>query len=52
LRGVAALALGIISLFGPGLTFLSLAFVFGAYAIVDGVLALMLASKDIVQPRG
>ena len=52
LRGVAALALGMISLFWPGLTFLSLVFVFGAYAIVDGVLALMLASKDIVQPRG
>ena len=52
LRGVAALALGIISLFWPGLTFLSLVFVFGAYAIVDGVLALMLASKAIVQPRG
>jgi uncharacterized membrane protein HdeD (DUF308 family) len=52
LRGVAALALGIISLFWPGLTFLSLVFVFAAYAIVDGVLALMLASKAIVQPRG
>jgi uncharacterized membrane protein HdeD (DUF308 family) len=52
LRGVAALALGIISLFWPGLTFVSLVFVFAAYAIVDGVLALMLASKDLVQPRG
>jgi uncharacterized membrane protein HdeD (DUF308 family) len=52
LRGVAALALGIISLFWPGLTFLSLVLVFGAYAIVDGGLALMLGSKGIVQPRG
>lgn len=52
LRGVAALALGIISLFWPGLTFLSFVLVFAMYAIVDGVLALMLASKDIVQPRG
>lgn len=52
LRGVAALALGIISLFWPGLTFLSFVLVFGVYAIVDGVLALMLASKHIVQPRG
>jgi uncharacterized membrane protein HdeD (DUF308 family) len=52
LRGVAALALGIISLFWPGLTFVSLVFVFAAYAIVDGVLALMLASKNLVQPRG
>jgi uncharacterized membrane protein HdeD (DUF308 family) len=52
LRGVAALALGVISLFWPGLTFMSLVFVFAAYAVVDGVLALMLASKDIAQPRG
>ena len=52
LRGVAALALGVISLFWPGLTFVSLVFVFAAYAIVDGVLALVLASKGVVQPRG
>ena len=52
LRGVAALVLGIISLFWPGLTFLSFVLVFGAYAIADGVLGLMLASKAIVQPRG
>jgi len=52
LRGVAALALGIISLFWPGLTFVSLVLVFAAYAIVDGAFALMLASKQIFQPRG
>ena len=52
LRGVAALAFGIIRLFWPGLSFLSLVFLFATYAIVDGVLALMLASKHIVQPRG
>lgn len=52
LRGIAALALGIISLFYPGLTFLGLVYVFGIYAIIDGLLAFALASKDIVQPRG
>ena len=52
LRGVAALALGIISLFWPGLTFLSLVLVFAAYAFVDGVLALLLASRHAVHPRG
>ena len=52
LRGLAALTFGIISIFVPGLTFFSLVFVFGAYAIVDGVLALMLASRQLVQPRG
>jgi uncharacterized membrane protein HdeD (DUF308 family) len=52
LRGVAALALGIISVFVPQLTFVSLVIVFGAYALVDGVLALSLASKSMAQPRG
>jgi uncharacterized membrane protein HdeD (DUF308 family) len=52
LRGLAALALGIISLFVPGLTFFSLVIVFGAFALVDGVLALMLASTRLVQPHG
>jgi uncharacterized membrane protein HdeD (DUF308 family) len=52
LRGVAALALGVISLFVPELTFLSLVIVFGVFALVDGVLALMLASRLLVQPRG
>lgn len=52
LRGVAALVLGGISLFAPGITFLSLVFVFAAYALVDGVLALVLASRQAVPSRG
>lgn len=52
LRGLAALALGIVSIFVPGLTFLGLVLVFGAYAIADGVLALLLASRHLAQPRG
>lgn len=51
LRGLAALALGIVSVLVPRLTFLSLVFVFGAYAIADGMLALVLASKQL-RPRG
>lgn len=51
LRGVAALALGIISLFFPGLSFLGLVYVFGIYALVDGMLALALASSR-ARPRG
>jgi uncharacterized membrane protein HdeD (DUF308 family) len=52
LRGLAAIALGAISLFVPGLTFVSLVFVFAAFTIVDGVLALILASRRVGQPRG
>jgi len=44
LRGVAAILLGILSLFVPGITFLSLVILFGVFALVDGTLALGLAS--------
>src|SRR5690242_4003447 len=43
LRGIAAVALGILSLIAPAFAFLSLVILFGIYAIVDGVLALGLA---------
>lgn len=52
LRGIAAVALGLISLFFPGLTFLGLVYVFGIYALVDGVLAVALAPDQHVWPRG
>jgi uncharacterized membrane protein HdeD (DUF308 family) len=50
LRGAAALLFGILSVFVPGITFLSLVILFGIYAIIDGSLALALASRPI-QPR-
>jgi uncharacterized membrane protein HdeD (DUF308 family) len=47
LRGIAAIAFGILSVFAPGITFISLVLLFGAYSIVDGALALALASKPM-----
>lgn len=41
LRGIAAIIFGTLAFIWPGLTLLSLVFVFGAYAIIDGVLALV-----------
>src|SRR3954466_2356877 len=40
LRGLAALAFGILTLVWPGLTLWALVVLFGAYALVDGVLVL------------
>jgi uncharacterized membrane protein HdeD (DUF308 family) len=40
LQGVAAIVFGILTLVWPEITLLALVFLFGAYAIVDGVLAL------------
>ncbi len=43
LRGVAALIFGVLTLFNPGITLVVLVILFGAYAIVDGVFALITA---------
>ena len=40
LRGIASLIFGILAFFWPGLTLLTLIFLWGAYALVDGVFAL------------
>ena len=45
LRGVAAIIFGILSLYAPAATVLTLVIVFGIYAIVDGVLALSIAMR-------
>src|ERR1700741_3499282 len=40
LRGIAAIAFGILAFFWPGLTLITLTYLWGAYALCDGVLAL------------
>ena len=41
LRGIAAVLFGLAALFWPGITLLVLFMFFGAYALVDGVFALV-----------
>jgi uncharacterized membrane protein HdeD (DUF308 family) len=43
LRGILAVVFGLVALFFPGVAFLSLVLVFGAFAFVDGVFALVAA---------
>ena len=39
LRGVAAIIFGLLALFYPGITLTSMVYVFGAYAVIDGAIA-------------
>lgn len=45
LRGVAAIVFGLIALFMPGVTILSLVLVFAAFAVVDGIAAIVSAAR-------
>lgn len=40
LRGVAAIAFGVLAIFWPGITLITLTLLWGAYTLVDGVFAL------------
>ena len=40
IRGIAAIAFGLAAFFWPGVTLLALIYLFGAYALIDGVLLL------------
>ena len=48
LRGLAAIVFGIVAVLLPGLTLLALVILFGTYALVDGVLALIEAFRGHV----
>jgi uncharacterized membrane protein HdeD (DUF308 family) len=45
LRGVLAILFGLIALFEPGITMLSLILVFAVYAVADGILAIVSAVR-------
>ena len=49
LRGVLGILFGLIALFQPGATMLSLALVFAAYALVDGILAIAASVRAVRQ---
>jgi uncharacterized membrane protein HdeD (DUF308 family) len=51
LRGILALTLGVLAFVAPGPTLAALIFVFAAYAIVDGILAIGLGVASPTGPR-
>jgi uncharacterized membrane protein HdeD (DUF308 family) len=46
LRGIAALIFGILALAWPGITLVVLVALFGAYALIDGIVAVFLALQE------
>jgi uncharacterized membrane protein HdeD (DUF308 family) len=49
LRGICAVLFGILAFIWPGITLFSLVLLFGAYALTNGILAIVMAAKA---PRG
>jgi uncharacterized membrane protein HdeD (DUF308 family) len=52
IRGVAAIAFGVLAIAWPQLTIVTLVFLFGAYALIDGVSSLIAVIRGDPQTRG
>jgi uncharacterized membrane protein HdeD (DUF308 family) len=50
LRGIAAIVFGVLAFVWPGLTLVTLVLLYGAFAIVDGVIALAAAFSGLAKP--
>jgi uncharacterized membrane protein HdeD (DUF308 family) len=46
LRGIVAIIFGLIAFFVPGVTLYALALIFGAYALIDGIVSLIAAVRS------
>jgi uncharacterized membrane protein HdeD (DUF308 family) len=51
IRGLAAILFGILAFTWPGLTWITIAILFGAYALVDGVFAIIAAVRAVQQQQ-
>lgn len=52
LRGICAVLFGLLAFLWPGITLLALVLLFGAYALANGVLAIVMASKARKRSKG
>jgi uncharacterized membrane protein HdeD (DUF308 family) len=52
IRGIAAIVFGIAAFLWPGITILALVYLFGAYALVDGIFAIISAVRADPATRG
>lgn len=50
MRGIAAIAFGVLAFLWPGLTLVTLVLLYGAFALVDGVLSLVAAFTGSAKP--
>jgi len=51
LRGVAAIAFGILAFIWPGVTLITLVIFYGAFALIDGILAPAAAFTPLEEPQ-